>query len=63
MCEVRCTDRPGLLHALATAFAAAGVEVRPAQVSAHDGLVIDRFEVTDRDGAKLSDDDVERFRS
>ena len=56
-----CTDRPGLLHALATAFAAAQVEVRAAQVTAHDGLVIDRFEVTDQDGAKLSDDDVERF--
>ena len=55
VCEIRCTDRPGLLHAFATAFAAAKIEVRAAQVTAHDGLVIDRFEVTDRDGAKLSD--------
>ncbi len=61
MCEVRCTDRPGLLHSLAAAFAAAGIEVRSAQVTAHDGLVIDRFEVTDRVGAKLQADDVARF--
>ena len=61
VCEIRCTDRPGLLHAFATAFAAAKIEVRAAQVTAHDGLVIDRFEVTDRDGAKLSADDVERL--
>ena len=61
ICEVRCTDRPGLLNALAAAFAAAGIEVRSAQVSAHDGLVIDRFEVTDRDGAKLREEDVARF--
>ncbi len=61
VCEVRCTDRGGLLHALATSFMAAGVEVRSAEVSAHDGLVIDRFEVTDRDGSKLSDEEIERL--
>ena len=60
VCEVRCTDRPGLLHALATSFAAARVEVRSANVTAHDGLVIDRFEVTDQDGAKLSPEEVDR---
>ena len=62
VCEVRCTDRPGLLHALATSFAAARVEVKSANVSAHDGLVIDRFEVTDQDGAKLSPEEVDRVR-
>jgi hypothetical protein len=31
-------------------------------VSSHDGLVIDRFEVTDRAGAKLGPDDEERVR-
>jgi UTP:GlnB (protein PII) uridylyltransferase len=61
VCEVRSPDQRGLLHALATAFAAAGVEIRSAQATAHDGLAIDRFEVTDRDGAKLSADDVERL--
>jgi len=56
LCEVVLTDRPGVLRAVAAAFAGAGIEVRSAQVSSHDGLVIDRFEVTDRDGAKLSAD-------
>jgi UTP:GlnB (protein PII) uridylyltransferase len=60
--EVRLTDRPGVLAALSTAFAAAGITVRSATASARDGLVIDRFEVTDRDGAKLDDDLVERLR-
>jgi UTP:GlnB (protein PII) uridylyltransferase len=39
---------------VAAAFAGAGIEVRSARASSHDGLVIDRFEVTDRDGAKLA---------
>jgi hypothetical protein len=30
-------------------------------VTAQDDLVIDRFEVTDKDGAKLSEADVARF--
>jgi [protein-PII] uridylyltransferase len=63
VCEVRASDRPRLLHSLATAFAAAGVDVRAAKVSADDGLVIDRFEVVDRDGAKLSTDSQNRLRS
>jgi Kef-type K+ transport system membrane component KefB len=62
LCEVVAPDGPGVLHALAAAFAGAGVEVRSAQVSSHDGLVIDRFEVTDRAGAKLGPDDEERVR-
>jgi Kef-type K+ transport system membrane component KefB/predicted amino acid-binding ACT domain protein len=62
VCEVRATDRPGLLHAIATSFAAAGVNVRSAQMSAHDDLVIDRFEVTDRDGAKLDEAHAARVR-
>ena len=62
VCEVRCTDRPGLLHSLAMSFAAARIEVKSANVSAADGLVIDRFEVTDEDGAKLSPEEVDRVR-
>jgi [protein-PII] uridylyltransferase len=61
LCEVVVPDRPGVLHALAAAFAGAGIEVRSAQASAHDGVVIDRFEVTDRDGAKLAAGEQERF--
>ena len=62
LCEVVVSDRPGVLHAVAAAFAGAGIEVRAAQVSSHDGLVIDRFEVTDRSGGKLSAGHEQRFR-
>lgn len=62
LCEVIVSDRPGVLHALAAAFAGAGIEVRAAQVTSQGGLVIDRFEVTDRSGSKLTADDERRFR-
>ena len=62
LCEVVLADRLGVLHAVAAAFAGAGIEVRAAQVTSHDGLVIDRFDVTDRDGAKLTPELEERFR-
>ena len=59
-----CTDRPGLLAALATAFAAAGIEVQVAPASPPTtGWSIDRFEVTDRAGAKLSGEQVDTFRA
>ena len=45
----------------ATEFAAARIEVGAAQVTARRRFVIDRFEVTDRDGAKLSTDDIDRL--
>jgi [protein-PII] uridylyltransferase len=62
VCEVRATDRPRLLHSLATAFAAAGVDVRAATVSAADELVIDRFELVGGDGEKLRVEDQQRLR-
>ncbi|MGQ0830615.1 MAG: cation:proton antiporter domain-containing protein [Microthrixaceae bacterium] len=62
LCEVVLADRIGVLHAVAAAFAGAGIEVRAAQVSSHDGLVIDRFDVTDRDGAKLAPEREAQFR-
>jgi [protein-PII] uridylyltransferase len=66
VCELRAPDKPGLLHALANAFAAARVEVHSASISADDGTAVDRFDVTDRDGHKLDEgakSDVERFIS
>ncbi|MGH9155294.1 MAG: cation:proton antiporter [Acidimicrobiales bacterium] len=51
--EVRATDRPGLLHSLAVAFARADVEVHSATVETSGGAALDRFELTDRRGAKL----------
>jgi UTP:GlnB (protein PII) uridylyltransferase len=51
--EVRATDRPGLLHAVAAAFAVCGVDVHAAQISTADELVFDIFEVTSDSGSKL----------
>ncbi|MGI8663841.1 MAG: cation:proton antiporter [Acidimicrobiales bacterium] len=62
ICEVRAPDQPGLLHSLAAAFAAATVDVRSAKVTQEGGLAIDRFEITDSKGGKLSAEDQERFQ-
>ncbi|HEY7072254.1 MAG TPA: ACT domain-containing protein, partial [Acidimicrobiales bacterium] len=64
VCEVRAPDRPGLLHDVAAAFDAAGVDVLAADLHSEGGLVIDRFDVVDRNGAKLGaghEDAVRRF--
>jgi Kef-type K+ transport system membrane component KefB/predicted amino acid-binding ACT domain protein len=53
VCEVTAADKPGLLHTIATAFAAAGVNVVAASIVATDGIADDRFEVLDSDGHKL----------
>jgi Kef-type K+ transport system membrane component KefB/predicted amino acid-binding ACT domain protein len=57
--HTRCTaigpDRPGLLHALTTAFAAAGVSVHSARITTDGPLAIDHFELTEPDGAKLDE--------
>ncbi|MEY2451945.1 MAG: hypothetical protein QOD92_1519 [Acidimicrobiaceae bacterium] len=60
ICEVQAADRPGLLHALASALAAARVEVRSANVTVERGGAINRFEVVNRDGAKLTAAQEER---
>ena len=54
--EVRATDRRGLLHALAVAFAAAGADVHSARVTTNDSMALDRFDLTDRTGRKLDDE-------
>jgi hypothetical protein len=53
VCEVEAPDKPSLLHILATAFTAAGVDVVSATVTGHEGVAYDRFELTDSDGGKL----------
>jgi UTP:GlnB (protein PII) uridylyltransferase len=52
-CAVTATDRPGLLHALAAAFAVADVSVHAAQITTDGARVVDQFDLTDRRGAKL----------
>jgi [protein-PII] uridylyltransferase len=53
-CEIRAADRPGLLHCLAVAIAAAGVDVHAAGVTTRDGVALDRFDLTDGNGRPLS---------
>ncbi|MBA2609758.1 MAG: cation:proton antiporter [Actinobacteria bacterium] len=56
VCDVVAPDRPGLLHTIATGFAAAGVDVVAATIGEADGRADDRFELVDRNGRKLSPD-------
>jgi Na+:H+ antiporter len=55
LCDVRCVDCPGLLHAITVGFASAGVDVHSARVRTVEGEAVDRFEVTDRNGRKLGE--------
>jgi UTP:GlnB (protein PII) uridylyltransferase len=55
ICEVRSPDRRGLLQNLAAAMASAGANVHSARLDSIDGLAVDRFELTDRNGGKLDD--------
>jgi Kef-type K+ transport system membrane component KefB len=64
VCVVEAPDKPGLLHTLATAFAAAGASVRAARIATEDGIARDRFELTTARGDKLDDvhrEEVRRF--
>ena len=54
LCQVDATDRPGLLHALAAAFAACGADVHSVRASTLSGRAVDRFELTDGRGHKLN---------
>lgn len=52
-CEVDAPDRPRLLHQLATAFAAADVDVASATIVGHEGRAHDTFLLHGPDGNKL----------
>jgi len=53
LCSVRSPDRPGLIHALASAFAASGADVHSARITTEGGTALDRFELTNGGGSKL----------
>ena len=53
LCQVRVPDRPGVLHALAVAFAASGADVHSARVASVGDVAVDSFELTDQRGRKL----------
>jgi UTP:GlnB (protein PII) uridylyltransferase len=54
LCDIRATDRQGLLHAIVIAAAASGVDVRAAQVRTESGRAVDHFELVDQRGNKLN---------
>jgi Kef-type K+ transport system membrane component KefB/predicted amino acid-binding ACT domain protein len=49
------SDQPGLIQAIASAFARARISVHHARISTADGAVSDRFEVSTRHGRKITD--------
>jgi UTP:GlnB (protein PII) uridylyltransferase len=52
-CDVRAVDRPGFLHDVAVAIASAGADVHAARVTTINGIVQDRFDLSDRSGHPL----------
>ncbi len=60
VCEVSAPEQPGLLAAVATAFAAAGIDVRAATLTSHDGRALDTFDLVGRDGRTVSPEEQER---
>jgi [protein-PII] uridylyltransferase len=52
--EVRAADRPGLLHAVGSALAGAGVDLRSAHIATHAGLAVDVLYVGEPGGGALS---------
>ncbi len=52
--EVRAADRPGLLHAIGSALAGVGVDLRSAHVATHAGQAVDVLYVAEPGGGALS---------
>jgi [protein-PII] uridylyltransferase len=52
--EVRAADRPGLLHAIGSALAGIGVDLRSAHVATHAGQAVDVLYVGEPGGGALS---------
>ncbi|MFZ0158803.1 MAG: ACT domain-containing protein, partial [Kineosporiaceae bacterium] len=52
--EVRAADRPALLHALGSALAERGVDLRSAHVATHAGQAVDVLYLAETDGTLLA---------
>ncbi|HET9657862.1 MAG TPA: ACT domain-containing protein, partial [Kineosporiaceae bacterium] len=52
--EVRAADRPGLLHAVGSALACVGVDLRSAHIATHAGQAVDVLYVGEPGGGALS---------
>ncbi len=63
LCEIRHVDQPALLATIAAGLALAGASVHAAELEIQDGIAIDRFSLTDRNGAKLRRDSKDAIRS
>jgi UTP:GlnB (protein PII) uridylyltransferase len=61
--EIRAPDRPGLLHSLAMAIAAAGADVSAARISTEGSSAVGRFDLNNSVGGKLTEADKELIRS
>ncbi|MGH9281973.1 MAG: ACT domain-containing protein, partial [Acidimicrobiales bacterium] len=56
LCKVVAPDRPGLLHALAVAFATSGADVHSARITTSGRMAEDHFELADGRGEKLGEE-------
>jgi Kef-type K+ transport system membrane component KefB len=61
-CDVIGPDQPGALLAVSAAFARAKVVVHTARIATSDGIIHDRFTISDRVGRKLGDAAMERVQ-
>lgn len=52
--EVRAADRPGLMHAIGSALAGVGVDLRSAHVATHAGQAVDVLYICERGGGPLA---------
>jgi Kef-type K+ transport system membrane component KefB len=61
--EIRAPDRPGLLHSLASAIAAAGADVQAARISTEGAIALGRYDLNNSVGAKLTEAEEELIRT
>jgi predicted amino acid-binding ACT domain protein len=61
-CDVTGPDHPGALLAVSVAFTRAKVVVHTARIATSDGVIHDRFTISDRIGRKLGAPDMDRVR-
>ena len=62
-CEIRATNRAGLLHDIAVAFASAGIDIHAARVSTVGRTACDHFDLSDAGGHKLNEEAKKVFMS
>jgi Kef-type K+ transport system membrane component KefB len=60
--ELRAHDRAGLLHKVARAMYATGLQIHQATLTTHAAVAVDTFWVTGRNGGKLDDLDEKALR-